>query len=208
LREHLLMWLPQFCRRLLAGRPEAHYADLARHTAALVSGDAERIEAWLADSATAAPCSDSTRAGWSVTVGRSCTLCDICTQVCHPGALRRAHAALQREVYLQFEAALCDGCGTCQRWCPEHALHLRPVPDGERTVSGELARSAVLACPRCGQLHTPAALVAKVQARMSPNDEALRQRLALCHACRVQDVPLARRGSSTPRHAGHSTGRR
>ncbi len=206
LREHLLMWLPQFCRRLLAGRPQAYYADLARNTEALVTSDAERIEAWLGG-VTAASCCDSQREWWSVSVGRSCTLCDICTQVCHPGALRRTLSDLQGEVCLQFEASLCDGCAACQRWCPEHALRVRRVPGGERPFSGELARSALLACPRCGQLHTPTALVAKVQARMSPSDEALRQRLALCHACRVQDVPLERRGSSTPRHAGHPTGK-
>jgi TorA maturation chaperone TorD/Pyruvate/2-oxoacid:ferredoxin oxidoreductase delta subunit len=199
LRDHLLAWLPQFLRRLLAGRPHAHYAGLARHAESFVTGDVARVEAWLGDASSAAADPVGTREWWSVAVGPGCTLCDVCTQVCRTGALLRAHTDLRGEVYLHFEAAVCDGCAACQHWCPEKAVRVRRVPDGERPVSGEMARSAMLACPRCGRLHAPAALVTKVQAQMSPGDEALRQRLALCHGCRVRDVPLRRASTNTSR---------
>jgi TorA maturation chaperone TorD/Pyruvate/2-oxoacid:ferredoxin oxidoreductase delta subunit len=199
LRDHLLAWLPQFCRRLLAGRPHAHYASLARYAESFVMGDVSRVEEWLGGDSTAATGPVARREWWSVTVGKECTLCDICTQVCRPGALRRAHSDLRDEVSLHFETALCDGCAACQHWCPEKAVRVRRVPDGERPAGGELVRSAMLACPQCGQLHAPAALVTKVQAQMSPGDEALRKRLALCHGCRVQDVPVRRGSTSTSR---------
>jgi len=199
LRDHLLAWLPQFCRRLLAGRPHAHYAGLARYAESFVIGDVSRVEAWLGGATTAAAGPVARSEWWSVTVGLGCTLCDICTQVCRPGALRIAYADLGGEVSLRFETALCDGCAACQHWCPEKAVRVRRVPDGERPASGELVRSAMLACPRCGQLHAPAALVTKVQAQMNPGDEALRQRLALCQGCKVKDVPLRRGSTRTSR---------
>ena len=183
LQDHLTAWLPQFCRRVLVGNPHAHYTDLARCTQDFVSADAAQVRAWLGEEKAAG---DAERNWWTLTVGQNCTLCEICAQVCRPGALQ-----LNRQnetVTLNLDAALCDGCAACQRWCPEHAINLKPA--AERPPDGALARSALLACPRCGQHHAPAALVAQVQAQMGIADEALLQRLTLCHDCKVTGVPL------------------
>lgn len=192
LYDHLMAWLPQFCRRVLVGRPHAHYADLARSTETFVTGDAVRLQAWLGLGRRAAPGAIAEREGWGVTVGRGCTLCDICVQVCRPGALQAARHGKQGAVSLRFEAALCDGCAACQHWCPEDLIRVGRVPEGEDRPDGELVRSAMLACPGCGQLHAPAAMVAKVQAKMGPGDEALIDWMALCHSCRVKAVPWQR----------------
>ena len=198
LHDHLVTWLPQFCHRVLVGRPHAHYADVARRAETFVTSDAARVQAWLGDGVGAAAGVVARQEWWDATVGRGCTLCDICVQVCRPGALKRVRHAERRVVILQFEAALCDGCAACQRWCPEMAISVDRIQDGEPPPGGELARSAMLACPRCGRFHAPAAMVAKVQAQMGTANEALLQRLALCHGCKVTGVPL--RGGATAKH--------
>jgi hypothetical protein len=62
---------------------------------------------------------------------------------------------------------------------------------GEWPSGGELIRSARLACPRCGRLHAPAAMVSRVQAQVGQGHEALLQRLTLCPDCKTTDVPLS-----------------
>jgi ferredoxin len=189
LHDHLIGWLPLFCRRVLAGRPLAHYADLVRCAETFVTDDVVQIRTWLGNrSATAASVKVESE-WWSVNVGQGCTLCDICAQVCRPGALSQARLTESGAVSLRFEPALCDGCAACEYWCPEKVIYVDRALDGDRPISGELVRSAMLSCPRCGQLHAPAAMVAKVQTQVGVQDEALVEWLALCHGCRVKSVP-------------------
>jgi TorA maturation chaperone TorD/Pyruvate/2-oxoacid:ferredoxin oxidoreductase delta subunit len=195
LRDHLTAWLPQFCSRVLAGRPHARYADLACRVEAFVRDDVDRVEKWLGNHVGAAASVKTEREWWAVSLGEGCTLCDICVQVCRPGALKRIRHAEEGVIHLHFEAAQCDGCASCQRWCPEAVIRVSRVADGERPSSGELARSAMLACPRCGQLHAPAAMVTRVQARADAASEALAQRLALCADCKLHGTPFRRRSN-------------
>jgi TorA maturation chaperone TorD/Pyruvate/2-oxoacid:ferredoxin oxidoreductase delta subunit len=193
LHDHLITWLPQFCHRVLAGRPLDPYAELARYAETFVTRDAARVRAWLANGAEEATGAIALQEGWAVTVGSACTLCDICVQVCRPGALQQVRQAERETVVLYFDAALCDGCAACQRWCPEETINVRRMEAGEHPSSGELAHSDMSACPRCGQPYAPEAMIAKVQAQVGIDDEALLQRLALCHNCKVTAVPLRRR---------------
>jgi TorA maturation chaperone TorD/Pyruvate/2-oxoacid:ferredoxin oxidoreductase delta subunit len=192
MRDHLGTWLPQFCRRVLVGRPHAHYADLARRAKAFVTDDAAQVWAWLGNGdgpAMAAARQD----WWAVTVDQDCTLCDICVQVCRPGALQIARQ--DEMAILYFDAIRCDGCAACQRWCPEKIIGVAPAD--EHPPDGELARSALLACPHCGQLHTPAAMVARVQAQVGTADKTLLQRLTLCHDCKVTHNSLPQSNASS-----------
>jgi TorA maturation chaperone TorD/Pyruvate/2-oxoacid:ferredoxin oxidoreductase delta subunit len=196
LYDHLTAWLPQFCHRVLAGRPVAHYAGLARDAETYVLDDAARVQAWLSNGS-AAPTGVVTRQeSWTVSIVPGCTLCDICAQVCQPGALRLVRDVERALVVLRFETSHCDGCAACQRWCPEHVIGVSPVVAGERPAGDELAWSTMLACPRCGQLHAPEAMVTKVQHLVDSGLEALLQRLTLCHDCKAKDIPL-RRGGTT-----------
>jgi len=193
LHDHLIAWLPQFCHRVLAGRPHAYYAELTSRSEAFVTTDAARLRA-LSSEGTGAPTRVAAeRQRWSLIADQGCTLCEICVQVCSPGALQQVREA--GTVILRFDATLCDGCGACQRWCPEGSVRVVRVSDGRRPPAGELARSAMEACPRCGQLHAPAALVAKVQAQLGLAAEVLLHRLALCPDCKAMDVPLPRRNA-------------
>jgi TorA maturation chaperone TorD/Pyruvate/2-oxoacid:ferredoxin oxidoreductase delta subunit len=187
LQEHLATWLPQFCHRVLAGRPHDHYARLARRAEDFVAQDVTRLQGWLGRSGGEGAAAAARQAGWAVTVGQGCTLCGICIQVCRPQAMRQLES--EREVALIFKADLCDGCAACQRWCPEGLIDVARVPPEEWVSGGELVRSVRLACPRCGRLHAPAAMVSKVQAQVGQAHEALLQRLALCSDCKKRDVP-------------------
>lgn len=194
LRDHLAVWLPQFCSRVLAGRPHDHYADLIHRVETFVSDDVERVGRWLGNGA--GPAVNSLPECWTVSVTEECTLCEICVQVCRPGALKRIRHAEEGAVLLHFEGARCDGCASCQRWCPETAIRVRRANSGERPSSGELARSSMLPCPRCGQLHAPASMVSKVQAQAGNANEALAQRLALCADCKLKSTSLRRPNKS------------
>lgn len=195
LRDHLVAWLPQFCSRVLAGRPHAYYADLTRRAEAFVLDDVARVGTWLGNSVGASAAINAQREWWIVALSEGCTLCDICVQVCRPGALKRIRHADDGVILLHFEVSQCDGCAACQRWCPENVIRVRRAAAGERPSSGELARCAMLACPRCGKLHAPAAMVTKVQTQVGTANEALAQRLALCSDCKFRATPFGRRGS-------------
>jgi TorA maturation chaperone TorD/Pyruvate/2-oxoacid:ferredoxin oxidoreductase delta subunit len=207
LHDHLVAWLPQFCHRILAGRPLDHYADLARDTETFVVGDAARVRAWLGNGAGEAGVVARPER-WGVTVNRGCTLCGICVQVCRPGALQRVRHAGHGTVVLRVDAVLCNGCAACQRWCPEESIAVNRLLAGQHPSENELACSAMLACPGCGQLHAPAALVAKVQAQVDQGRDALLERLALCHECKVTDVPLRRSNTVQPSEPEPSAGTR
>lgn len=207
LQDHLATWLPQFCHRILVGRPHTHYADLAHRTEAFVTGDAAGVLPCLEDVSPALSEAEATGSGegvaatagrelWTVTVSRGCTLCDICVQVCRPAALQLTRQAEPGVVTLRFDATLCDGCAACQRWCPESAISVSTAAGSDRYETKpancqlQLASSAMLACPRCGRLHAPEAMLAKVQARIGTTDEAFLQRMALCHDCKAGGNPL------------------
>jgi TorA maturation chaperone TorD/Pyruvate/2-oxoacid:ferredoxin oxidoreductase delta subunit len=209
LRDHLLAWLAQFCRRVLVGRPHTHYADLAHRAEGFVSEDAAQVQAWLGlvrpvpssgegsnveGNGGGAVVDTAEQEQWSVTVGQGCTLCEICTQVCRPGALRLVRDGERETISLHFAPSFCDGCAACQRWCPEHGIYVEQVTSGKQQETNlvirdlQLATSRILACSRCGQPYVPEAMVARVQARVGGIDAALLQRLTLCHNCKVTDI--------------------
>jgi TorA maturation chaperone TorD/NAD-dependent dihydropyrimidine dehydrogenase PreA subunit len=193
LRDHLTAWLPQFCNRMLAGRPHVYYANLAHRAEAFVTHDCGQVQTWLGHGSAAATAPTVERDWWSVAVDPGCTLCGICIQVCRPGALQQIRSAESREVLLHFEASLCDGCAACQRWCPEQIIKVRRAEG--HPAGGALASSDILACPGCGQLHAPAAMVTRVQAQMGRVNEALLKRLTLCHDCKTTDALLRQRST-------------
>jgi TorA maturation chaperone TorD/Pyruvate/2-oxoacid:ferredoxin oxidoreductase delta subunit len=193
LHDHLAAWLPQFCHRVLAGRPHDHYAQLARQAEAFVAQDVARVQDWLGRSDGPEATAVATQpARWAVTVGQGCTLCGICVQVCRPQALQQLDR--QEALTLSFNADLCDGCAACQRWCPEGLIEVAQVPPGEWVPGGELVRSDRLACPRCGRPHAPAAMVSRVQAQVGQGQTAMLQRLTLCPDCKKNDNPLSSSG--------------
>ncbi len=196
LSEHLCTWLPQFCHRILAGRPLVYYAELAQRAETFVANDAAKIRGWLGDGLVAEESAAADRDGWVVILGQGCTLCYICVQVCQPGALRGTCDEEAGMVNLGFDPAKCDGCAACEQWCPEGIVRVDKVQDSDLPKKEELARSSLLACPDCGRLHVPEAMVAGIVARMGPAQEALAQRLLLCYDCKGMDVPLRRRDAA------------
>jgi TorA maturation chaperone TorD/Pyruvate/2-oxoacid:ferredoxin oxidoreductase delta subunit len=188
LRDHLGRWVPQFCHRLRVGRAHPYYAELARQVEALVTDDLAGLQSWLGVGPGDENAGADRQAWWRVSLGGECTLCDICTQVCRTWALQRARD--EAVISLRFDARLCDGCAACRDWCPEQSLALEQVEDCP--PAGEIFRSELLTCPRCGQPHAPATLVAKIQARVGSDDPALLEQLALCQNCKVASTSLRR----------------
>lgn len=187
LQEHLMQWLPQFCNRILTGRPHARYSALARQAHSFVAADLVQVQAWSGRSSDEGHIEVDSRDWWRVWVGPDCTLCDICVQVCRPGALRLG--LQEQETVLSYEAALCDGCAACQRWCPEETIHVERVE--ECPAESELVRSAQLACPGCGRLHAPASMVDKVRGRLGEVSESMLQCLIMCPDCKAKAMRLS-----------------
>lgn len=202
LRDHLCTWLPQFCRRVMAGRPLAFYDELTQHAETFVTGDAARVRLWLGEDAAEGERLVVDRQSWNVTVGHTCTLCHLCVQVCQPGALRGVRDEFEGVISLRAAPALCDGCAACERWCPEEAIKVRRLQDCEPNADRELAQSALLSCPSCGRAYVPEALLAKVQAQMGGANQALLQRQLLCLDCKTTHVPLRRRNTTQPGASG------
>jgi TorA maturation chaperone TorD/Pyruvate/2-oxoacid:ferredoxin oxidoreductase delta subunit len=193
---HLGAWLPQFCHRILAGRPLIHYAQLAQRAEAFVLNDMARVQAWLGKSAEAAGDTGTDREAWTVIVDQRCTLCHICVEMCQPGALRGVRDEQAGIISLSFEPINCDGCAACERWCPEGAIRVGKVPGNLPPGRSELACSGLLACPTCGRHHVPAAMISAIVPRLGSAQEALTQRLLTCYDCKATDDPLRRRGTT------------
>jgi TorA maturation chaperone TorD/Pyruvate/2-oxoacid:ferredoxin oxidoreductase delta subunit len=168
LQQHLLVWAPEFCRRLQGESDHPFYTGLSR----LLSGWLE-IEALrfglhrTGESALAYP---------SVVVARVCTLCGVCADACQPRALRLAW--IDGEARLLFDAQDCTGCRLCADVCPFQALRLGPQP-----ASGTLVSSPLLPCPDCGRSAVPLAFWRHLSRRLDTADPvygAARR----CPACR------------------------
>ncbi len=196
LSDHLCAWLPQFCHRILAGRPVTHYAELARRAEAFVTSDATRVREWLGADTPETSVTLAGKGRWAVDVGEGCTLCLICVGVCQPGALQGARDEERGDVSLVLHSDRCDGCAACERWCPELSISVSRVLDSEPNIQEELARSPLLACPGCGILHVTQALVDRIQIQLGHPNQALAQRLLLCADCKSGDVPGGHRGAA------------
>ena len=196
LREHLGAWLPQFCHRILAGRPLIHYGELAQRAETFVANDTAEVRAWLGDRVPAIENVGRARQWWTVIVTQKCTLCHTCVEMCPTGALSGIRDEREGMISLGFDLDRCDGCAACERWCPEGAIRVGRCQDGGESGRRELAHSALLACPACGRLHIPEAMVSQILARLGSAQEGLAQRLLLCYDCKTTDVPFRRRDAA------------
>jgi len=199
LQQHLMRWLPQFCHRLLTGRPHAYYAALARRVQSFVAADLVQIQAWSGRDLDIGSVVVEPRDWWSVRMGPGCTHCGVCVEVCRAGALNLV--SQDNVTILSYEPALCDGCAACQRWCPEESIHVERVD--ECPARSELVRSAKLTCPGCGRLYAPTPMVDQVRARLGEVNEAMLQRLIMCPDCKTKDIRLGV-GKRSSRQAGPS----
>jgi TorA maturation chaperone TorD/formate hydrogenlyase subunit 6/NADH:ubiquinone oxidoreductase subunit I len=184
LSEHLGRWLPRFCQRVLANEAHPFYASLAQRTWEHVAQDIAQVRAWLSAVELA-----NERGCWTVAIGSECTLCGLCARLCPQKALRLTQD--EGEICLLFDPAPCNGCAACQQWCPEGAVTVAPSPPAEGQCV--LMRSPLVTCSGCGQPYLPAALLTQVLERAAGDDEGLRQRLALCPACKTSPISSRKR---------------
>jgi ferredoxin len=70
--------------------------------------------------------------GLEVTVGRACTGCGTCLDLCHVGAISLAGGRA-------WIAETCKGCGRCAAACPQGAIDLR-LAEGADPLAGLLAQ--------------------------------------------------------------------
>jgi TorA maturation chaperone TorD/Pyruvate/2-oxoacid:ferredoxin oxidoreductase delta subunit len=197
LRDHLTRWIPHFCHRVTEADPDGYYGQAAVTLAAFIVYDLDlATAAWQSlafpiTSATSPPVNRQVGI-WKVAFRpeRSfipCTLCNICTEVCHPNALQLAKD--KWEIALIFDPARCDGCDYCIKYCPESILRLDNVAtaNGSNDRTTQLAVSAIAPCAKCGTPLVPEVMLQRILERFrrqkgDPADEAA---MRLCHACKI-----------------------
>lgn len=157
LRQHLLIWGPEFCRQLQAATDHPFYTAVAQTLLAWLELEAEHFE--LRGAAEATPAYPAT------VVARLCTLCGVCAEACPTQALRLTWT--DWEARLSIEWAECTSCRLCAEVCPFKALKLADAP-----ATGVLARSSLLPCPDCGRPALPHAFWQRLRRGLEPGDPA------------------------------------
>lgn len=101
----------------------------------------------------------------------SCTLCEQCTTVCPPNALKvnRSDGSIE----ITFDPRLCVGCSMCIATCPEiekGALTLDRRFDSDALTAGRhVARTGSTAtCEKCGDPIAPSAMLGRIQSMLGP----------------------------------------
>lgn len=101
----------------------------------------------------------------------SCTVCEQCTTVCPPGALKvtRPDGAIE----ISFDAAMCTGCSMCVATCPE--IDKKAITLHRRFDSAELAAGrhvvrteSTATCEKCGNPIAPSAMLERLQSMLGP----------------------------------------
>ena len=168
LQQHLLVWAPEFCRRLQCETDHPFYTGLS----CLLSSWLEKEALRFGLRRTGEP----VLAYPSVVVTRVCTLCGVCADACQPAALRLAW--IDGEARLLFDAHDCTGCRLCADVCPFRALRLGSQPASETLVS-----SPLLPCPDCGRPAVPLAFWQHLSRHLD-TDDPVYWAARRCPACR------------------------
>jgi Pyruvate/2-oxoacid:ferredoxin oxidoreductase delta subunit len=101
----------------------------------------------------------------------TCTVCEQCTTVCPPGALKvnRSDGAVE----ISFDASICVGCAMCVATCPEienDAITLHRRFDTAALAAGRHAirTGSTATCEKCGDPIAPSAMLERFQSMLGP----------------------------------------
>ena len=64
---------------------------------------------------------------------KKCNLCGKCATICAFGAMKI------KKKKLEVNNFFCEGCGACEAICPQKAIHMEPVENGEIRIKKNLA---------------------------------------------------------------------
>ncbi len=127
--------------------------------------------------------------------GSQCTGCGLCALACATGALAITQDDEGAGYRLLFRHDACVACGRCVEGCPEKCLRLQHVLDlGRIDAAPEvLFVDSMVECRQCGVPIAPRAMLNRLRARVSGDEDVLSS--DLCSACAiVAQVSLVRLG--------------
>ena len=132
---------PRHSRTRAACRPSATVARHQTERADALAAVAQRLQLPLQASAFPA-----------VSAHRNCCHEGVCAAGCPSGALRLVEDEAGGQVGLDFDAALCLGCGLCAALCPQRALSVTAVgsvTESWRPGPQPLTRHTLRSCSQC-----------------------------------------------------------
>lgn len=122
----------------------------------------------------------------------TCTACGACASYCPTGALKMVET--DDKLALTYDTVSCVNCGRCTSACPEKdTISVNGTTDLASILMGRvtLKEEEVARCKKCGHPIAPAAMLDKIQSKLSAthkSEKLIKVLTELCVDCRSSSV--------------------
>jgi len=144
---------------------------------------------------------------WQVEIDvAKCSLCEVCTRHCPPGALRSEQSG--DTLFIMFKPELCDGCQACLEHCPEDAVRLvrADAPPGKE--ESILVKSQMLRCSVCGTYFAPVSKLEAASRKKEDDLELISEQCPLCRRTQMVASFIDEKRKVSGRKAEYRTGKK